>query len=198
MTSGDLKDSPFAQGRTIPLASSVILPFFSFESGDTGILLTTRSKHLKSHPGQISFPGGVQEENEDLEETALREWEEEMGVSRDCLEILGRIHSLVTITGYHITPFVGIYSGDFQFLLSDEVESAFSISMEFVETSGFYCIDFQRSGRNRVYYFDIPGHGLLWGATCEILVRFLRTTQNFQREPKLVQPNLPYPPFLQL
>lgn len=196
--SGELKDSPYARGRTTPLSSSVIMPFYYDKDGELGILLTRRSKHLKSHPGQMSFPGGVQEDGESLEETALREWEEEMGVSRDEIRLDGCFHSLVTITGYHITPFVGIYSGDFNFRLNEEVESAFGVPLSVFSECPFYCIDFFRSGRNRVFYFDLPKNGLLWGATCEILVRFLRMVAGFNREPVLKEPNISEPPFLKL
>jgi 8-oxo-dGTP pyrophosphatase MutT (NUDIX family) len=174
------------------------MPFYYNDQGELGILLTKRSKHLKSHPGQISFPGGVREEGETLEETALREWEEEMGVSGDSIQLLDCFHSLTTITGYHITPFVGIYNGDFAFQLSDEVESAFGVPLITFLECPFYCIDFFRSGRNRVYYFDLPGQGLLWGATCEILVRFFQMTAGFNREPISTQANLSEPPFLKI
>ena len=178
------------------LSSSVIMPLYHTEES-TGIILTTRSKKLKSHPGQISFPGGVQEANESILQTGLREWEEEMGVPSHHLDILGSYEQIDTRTGFHITPFIGIYKGDFQFNINEEVESWMNLSIQDFWLRDFYCVDFFGMKNQRVYYFDLGEKGLLWGATCDIIVRFLREFAEFTREPKLVEPNLSAPPFFQ-
>ena len=78
----------------------MVLPFYQTGNHKTGILLTKRSEHLKSHAGQISFPGGKFDESDGtLLETALREWEEETGERRETLEIIGSYHGLNTGTG---------------------------------------------------------------------------------------------------
>lgn len=178
--------------------SSVVLPFYKTESGKTGILLTKRSDHLKSHAGQISFPGGkFDESDETLLETALREWEEETGSSRDNLEVIGSYHSLNTGTGYHITPFITFYTGDFQFNPNrNEVDFLLHVELEELLHLPFYAIHFDHhpSGRVEVYYFDLP-QGLLWGATCHILVQFLKEFCGFRRKAELVKANLKIPPF---
>lgn len=176
------------------LSSSVIMPLYHTEDS-TGMILTTRSKKLKSHPGQISFPGGVQEANESILQTGLREWEEEMGAPSRHLDILGSYEQIDTRTGYHITPFVGIYKGDFQFNINEEVESWMNVTIQDFWAKDFYCVDFFGMKSHRVYYFDLEEKGLLWGATCDIIVRFLREFAQFDREPKLVEPNLSNPPF---
>lgn len=179
------------------LSSSVIFPLFEAKDGDTGVLLTMRSKYLKSHPGQICFPGGVQEKGENLLETALREWEEEMGTSREEIEILGEQEGLDTRTGFHITPYLGIYRGDFRFHLNEEVESAFPILISELWFRDFYSLNFEGLQNHNIFYFDLKEKGLLWGATCELVLRFLKEFCSFDRKPIPVKPNLSYPPFFQ-
>lgn len=128
-------------------------------------------------------------------ETGLREWEEEMGAPRHHLDILGSYKQIDTRTGYHITPFIGVYNGDFQFNPSEEVESWIDLEISELWKKDFYCVDFFGMGNHRVYYFDLLEKGLLWGATCDIIVRFLREFTGFDRQPQLVEPNLTVPPF---
>ncbi|GBF51176.1 NUDIX domain protein [Leptospira ryugenii] len=183
--------------NTTEIVSSVVVPIFHTQEGEHGFILTQRSQHLKSHPGQISFPGGVKDpEDSDLLSCALREWEEEMGVSRTQIEIIGKHEHLLTRTGFHITPFLGIYSGDFQFSYNrDEVEKVILLPIKSLWNAPFYQIQIPNRGpENTAYYFDLD-EGLLWGATCELILRFLRHYASFQREPNLVKPNLNTPPF---
>ena len=178
--------------------SSVVLPFYKTENGKSGILLTKRSDHLKSHAGQISFPGGKFDElDKTLLETALREWEEETGSSRDNLEVIGSYHSLNTGTGYHITPYITLYKGDFQFKPNrNEVDFLLHVELEELLHLPFYTIYFDQhpSGRFDIFYFDLP-QGLLWGATCHILVQFLNEFCEFRRIPEPVKANLNAAPF---
>lgn len=178
--------------------SSVILPFYFTGDNHVGILLTKRSEHLKSHAGQISFPGGkFDEADKTLIETALREWEEETGETRDTLEVVGSYHTLNTGTGYHITPFISIYRGNFNFNLSKhEVDFMIHMELEDLLHLPFYSIEWGNhpSGRVHIYYFDLP-QGLLWGATCHILFHFLKEFCGFNRKPEMVKANLNSAPF---
>jgi len=180
--------------------SSVVMPFYRITDDQIGILLTKRSEHLKSHAGQISFPGGKYDETDGtLLETALREWEEETGANRNSLEIIGSYESMSTGTGFHITPFVALYSGDFTFNVNPrEVDFMIKMDLEKLNQFPFYTVhwDAHPSGRIHIYYIDLP-EGLLWGATCHILYRFLRDYAGFDRKPILVKPNLNHPPFFQ-
>ncbi|WP_408605590.1 NUDIX hydrolase [Leptospira terpstrae] len=176
--------------------SGVIFPLFGSKEFAEGIILTERSKNLKSHPGQISFPGGVMEEEDpNLLVTALREWEEEMGVHRSTLQVLGKLEGLHTRTGFHITPFLATYEGNFSFYHNTaEVDRVILLPFSDLWTKPFYAI--QIPGRDHfAYYFDL-GDGLLWGATCEMILRFLREYSSFNRTPLIVKPNLTKPPFL--
>ncbi|MCZ8341446.1 MAG: CoA pyrophosphatase [Leptospira sp.] len=178
--------------------SGVVFPFYGTDEEAEGLILTQRAKHLKSHPGQISFPGGVMDNSDsNLLETALREWEEEMGVSKSHLDILGRVDGLLTRTGFHITPFIAKYNGDFQFSHNtDEVDNIILLPLKKLWEKPFYSIQIpNRKPEEYAYYFDFD-EGLLWGATCEIILNFLKTHSQFDRIPKLVRPNLSHPPFL--
>ncbi|HRG46967.1 MAG TPA: CoA pyrophosphatase [Leptospiraceae bacterium] len=178
--------------------SSVVLPFYQTHSNKTGILLTKRSEHLKSHAGQISFPGGKFDESDGtLLETALREWEEETGERRETLEIIGSYNGLNTGTGFHITPYISVYNGDFNFKVNrNEVDFMIQIELEELLHAPFYTIEWNNhpSGRFNIYYFDLP-QGLLWGATCHILYHFLKDFCGYEKKPELVKANLHSPPF---
>ncbi len=177
--------------------SSVVIPIFQTEKLGQGFILTERAAHLKSHPGQISFPGGVVDnEDKDLLQCALREWEEEMGVSRDHIEVLGKHTGLKTRTGFHITPFLGKYEGDFNFSHNtNEVEKIILLPLQKLVDAPFYCLHIPTlKNDNQAFYFDLD-EGLLWGATCEMIIRFLRDYASFGRKPTIVKPNLDKPPF---
>jgi len=192
-----LSQSWHSMPETTEKISSVIVPIFESQDLGQGLILTQRSKHLKSHPGQISFPGGVVDpEDKDLLQCALREWEEEMGVSRDLLEILGKHTGMQTRTGFHITPFLGRYQGDFNFSHNiDEVEKIIILPLSKLIHAPFYSLKIPKPGiEDKAYYFDLD-EGLLWGATCEIILRFLKDYASFDRNPIPVAPNLNFPPF---
>ncbi|XDD46665.1 CoA pyrophosphatase [Leptospira sp. WS39.C2] len=183
--------------ETSETKSGVIFPLFGTNTTAEGIILTERSKHLKSHPGQISFPGGVMEPSDpNLLVTALREWEEEMGVKQSSLDVLGKLEGLHTRTGFHITPFLAKYNGDFAFSKNvAEVERVILLPFSELWTKPFYAIEIpNREPKHFAYYFDLPD-GLLWGATCEMILRFLKDHSSFDRTPQVVKPNLVKPPF---
>lgn len=197
----DLPLFPEGEGR-LPgdvAHSSVIIPVF--QNGDQdGFLLQKRNPNLIAHPGQIAFPGGVKDpEDRDLLQTALREWTEEMGVSPENLEIIGNYKGQLTHTGYHITPFVAKYSGDFSFAFNpEEVDRVILLELDRLWEVPFYSIQGRRNPDGpflEVFYFDIE-EGLLWGATARIIVDFLREHASFDRKPILKTPNLTAPPFL--
>ena len=90
-----------------PIASSVLILLFE-ENNSFNFILTLRSKKVETHKGQISLPGGVQEKNESLKETALREAEEEIGTLPKTIEIIGKLSSIcIPFSGYKVHPYVG-------------------------------------------------------------------------------------------
>ncbi|MCR8648335.1 NUDIX hydrolase [Leptospira interrogans] len=185
-------------GQEKSRASSVILSIYEESDRSQGIILQKRNSNLKTHPGQISFPGGAYSpKDKNLLNTALREWEEEMGESSSFLEVLGEYNGIFTFTGFHISPFIAHYKGSFLFNTNpEEVERFILLDLNLLESSPFYSIRIRRSGANEIeiYYFDLK-EGLLWGATGRIIVNFLREHAHFNREPIFVEPNLSSPPF---
>ncbi|HNI28666.1 MAG TPA: CoA pyrophosphatase [Leptospiraceae bacterium] len=176
--------------------SAVIIPIFE-KNGRDLILLTRRSPHLKSHPGQISFPGGVVEKGESFQDTARREWEEELGSSSDTLEIISEFQPMHTFTGFIIHPIIARYRGDSSFSPNEnEVSEILEFDPEDFYSKRFFAIHHRKLDGEFVYYLDIDH--LLWGATCHILVKFLREFADFRRMPKIVEPNLTHPPFLDI
>ncbi len=92
--------------------AAVLMPAFELE-GKPFFLLTRRTEEVSTHKGQISFPGGMRHEGESLEDAALRETFEEVGIDRGRVQILGRFHDYVSITGHLVAPFVAYIDGGF-------------------------------------------------------------------------------------
>src|SRR2546430_1199 len=106
-----------------PTPAAVLVPLINRDDGLT-VLFTERSRDLPDHPGQISFPGGrVEPEDADAGIAALREAEEEVGLSRERVTLLGRLEPYETVTGYRVTPVVGWVEPPFE-IKADPVEVA--------------------------------------------------------------------------
>lgn len=144
LPAGDPRRVDLDRGRSWPeswrrgideglLPAGVLIPMIERPAGTT-LLLTRRSTALKHHAGQVSFPGGRMEAaDRDIVETALRETEEEIGVSRDRVRIAGALDAMPTITGYAVTPIVGILAPGIRLVLDPgEVDVAFEVPLEFV------------------------------------------------------------------
>ena len=100
------------------------------------VLLTRRTAHLRSHAGQISFPGGKAEPHDvDAVATALRETEEEVGLARRHIEVIGRLPAYTTVTGFVVTPVVGLVGPGFSLQIDPgEVDEAFEVPLPFLMT----------------------------------------------------------------
>lgn len=119
-----------------PTPASVLVPLVSRPQGLT-VLLTRRTDHLHDHAGQISFPGGRAEPQElgDPVATALRETEEEVGLARRHIEVIGRLPVYTTITSYAVTPVVALVEPGFELALDPfEVAEAFEVPLDFLMT----------------------------------------------------------------
>ncbi|MCW9034990.1 MAG: CoA pyrophosphatase [Alphaproteobacteria bacterium] len=152
--------------------AAVLVPLIKREEGLT-VLLTQRTEHLSNHAGQISFPGGhVEEDDETHEEAALRETEEEVGLDRKHISVIGRLSDYVTRTGFIVTPVVGIVEPPFDIKPDDhEVAEVFEVPLDFFLNKDnhqrhtlFY------AGKDR-YFWAMPyGDYYVWGATAGMLV----------------------------
>lgn len=116
-----------------PAAASVLVPLVMRDDGPQ-VLLTRRTAHLRDHAGQVSFPGGRAElEDDDAVATALRETEEEVGLQRAFIEVIGQLPVYTTVTSYAVTPVVALVRPGFTLALdSFEVAEAFEVPLAFL------------------------------------------------------------------
>ncbi len=120
----------------LPTAQASVLVPLVQRDGGLQVLLTRRTMHLRSHAGQISFPGGRAEAHDaDAEATALRETEEEVGLARRHVEVLGRLPIYTTVTGFVVTPVVALVLPPFVLRIdTGEVDEAFEVPLQFLMT----------------------------------------------------------------
>lgn len=156
-----------------PTPAAVLVPLVERPEGLT-VLLTQRTDHLAHHPGQISFPGGRLEEEDggDSQIAALRETEEEIGLPRERVSLLGRLDQYVTGTGFGITPVVGIIEPPFA-LAPDpfEVAEVFEVPLDFLLDPENHKLHRRVvEGRHRPFWSMTWEQRVIWGATAGILV----------------------------
>ncbi|MBW7851519.1 MAG: CoA pyrophosphatase [Rhodospirillales bacterium] len=152
--------------------AAVLVPLVERDEGWT-VLLTQRTAHLSHHAGQISFPGGrIEDGDEDALAAALRETEEEIGLSRNAVDLLGWLDDYVTGTGFRVTPVVGLIRPPFT-LVPDpfEVADAFEVPLSFILDPGNHqqCSRVF-GGRERRYYAMPYEERFIWGATAGMLI----------------------------
>lgn len=131
--------------------------------------MTKRGLHLKVHAGEISFPGGVVEpEDEDLLCTALRETLEEIGKEVDPSQVVGRLPRVETLTGFEITPFVAVLQSPLQNIETskDEVEEVLDIPLALLLVTRERDAGFKASEEMAVYWYK---RHRIWGASAKIL-----------------------------
>lgn len=154
--------------------SAVLILLFPIRE-DIHFFLTKRTDTVQYHKGQISLPGGAKEEGEELIGTALRETDEEIGISPDSIQIIGQLTPLlVPVTGFQIHPFIG-FSEHKPETATDpmEVESVFSVSIHSLVHQKTHQLE-ERTLRGHLY--QVPYYHLnnkkVWGATSMILSEF--------------------------
>jgi 8-oxo-dGTP pyrophosphatase MutT (NUDIX family) len=152
--------------------ASVLVPLVMRPGGLT-VMLTQRTAHLAAHAGQISFPGGRAEpEDADSVAAALRETEEEVGLPRDYVEVIGRLDTYLTSTGFEITPVVGLVRTPYPMRVDPfEVAEVFEVPLSFVADPANHRRDSREyKGRLR-HFFVLPYENrYIWGATAGMLV----------------------------
>lgn len=157
--------------RPLRLAA-VLVPVIDREGGAT-VLLTQRTDHLSNHAGQVAFPGGrVDDTDTGPVDTALRETEEEIGLDRSFIDVIGALDTYETGTGFSITPIVGVVRPGFTLTLqADEVAQVFEVPLDFfLDPSNHQRESREWRGAMRHYYvMPYDGHHI-WGATAGMLV----------------------------
>ena len=152
--------------------AAVLVPIIEYEHG-LHVLLTQRTDHLRTHAGQVSFPGGaVDEMDRDAEHTAMREAQEEVGLTADYIDPVGKLDTYLTGSGFEITPIVAFIRPGFTVVPdAHEVADVFEVPLDFLmdkqnhqKHTGMW------KGIERRYY-AIPYEGRqIWGATAGMLI----------------------------
>lgn len=153
--------------------AAVLVPVVSHDDGLT-VLFTRRTDHLHDHAGQISFPGGRAEAGESARDTALRETAEEIGLDATRVEILGDLNEYVTVTGYRVTPVVGLVQRPLELKPDDfEVAEVFEVPLAFLlDPANHQRNQLIQEGLERHYYAMPYGRYYIWGATAGMLMNF--------------------------
>src|SRR5438477_9842324 len=153
-------------------SAAVLVPVVKRKHGLT-VLFTRRTAHLNDHAGQISFPGGRSEPGDaDAAETALREAAEEIGLAAAQVEVLGDLPEYVTVTGYRVTPVVGLVTPPLD-LRPDpfEVAEIFEVPLAFLlEPANHLRNSVTQEGKLRRYYAMPYRNYYIWGATAGMLM----------------------------
>jgi 8-oxo-dGTP pyrophosphatase MutT (NUDIX family) len=171
--------------------AAVLVPLFE-EDGETRVVLTRRAAHLRTHTGEVSFPGGRLHAGEDPEVGALREAAEEIGLDPASVERVGELTRLATFSSAAtITPVVGVLAGRPELEASPaEVEHVFDVALATLATDGVFREERWylphrpplpaglKGGRGErgwfpMWFFDLP-EDIVWGATARMLVELLR------------------------
>ncbi|MGA2485408.1 MAG: CoA pyrophosphatase [Roseiarcus sp.] len=150
--------------------AAVLAPIIPRPQGLT-VLLTLRAAHLRSHSGQVAFPGGKIDAGETPAETALREAREEIGLASSLVEPLGWLDPYLTGTGYRVTALVALIDPAFAPTLNpDEVADAFETPFAFLMDAANHRLEERQwRGRTRKFYAMPYGERYIWGVTAGIL-----------------------------
>ena len=167
---GDLNGHPTPSGRELR-AAAVLVPLI-LHDGAPRVLLTLRAEHLNNHAGQIAFPGGrLDADGETSLQAALRETEEEIGIDRRHVDLLGRFDAYETVTGFQVTPYVGVLKPGYEIKPQlSEVAEVFDAPFDFLMDPANHQRQSGVWNGKRRYYYAMPWEKrFIWGATAGML-----------------------------
>jgi 8-oxo-dGTP pyrophosphatase MutT (NUDIX family) len=179
MPAGIERMPTFIRERMRPPLSpaGVLIPLLE-RAATLSVLLTQRAEDLKHHAGQISFPGGRMEpDDRDVVHAALRETHEEVGIAPESVTIIGYLDTVPTVTGYAVTPVVGLVGEDVSLRLDrTEVDYAFEVPLDFLfdERNQRSCEREHEGVKIPTVEFHYEGRRI-WGATAHMLVQFRKS-----------------------
>lgn len=159
--------------------AAVLVPIVDYP-GDPRVVLTKRQSALRRHSGQIAFPGGRLETSDpDPAGTALRETEEEIGLPRQHVELMGALSFYITGTGFAIAPIVGRVSPGFTLRVDErEVAETFEVPLSFLlDPANHHRHEGEINGRKRSWWAMPYGDYYIWGATAGILRELYERTE---------------------
>ncbi len=145
----------------------MLVPFV-VRNGRLFLLLTQRARHLKHHPGQISFPGGrFEPEDGNLLTTAYRETFEETGIEQHRISVIGKLGQYQTISNYMVTPFVGFVQPNYQLNIDhNEVDDVFEVPWSFfLRRVNHHQLEVKRRGFHYNIHFMPYKERFIWGTT---------------------------------
>ena len=154
------------------IPAAVLIPVVNRED-ELKVLFTRRAANLAQHAGQISFPGGhIEESDNEPIDAALRETEEEVGLPRHHIDVIGQLENYISRTGFEITPIVGVIEPPFTVVPQpSEVAEVFEVPLSFLlNPENHHRHTREISGENREFYAMPYGEYYIWGVTAGILV----------------------------
>jgi 8-oxo-dGTP pyrophosphatase MutT (NUDIX family) len=149
------------------------------ERGEPGVILTVRREHLRTHAGQIAFPGGRLDPGEDPVAAALREASEELLLDPQAVDVVGGIEEYRTVTGFIVTPVIGVIPPDLPLEPHEhEVADWFEAPLDFLlDPVNQRKRSALLQGRTRHYYEILWNDRRIWGATAAMIINLSRRLQ---------------------
>jgi len=167
----DLNPGTRPAAKRVLTPAAVLIPIVA--RSEPAVLFTKRAEHLTRHPGQVSFPGGMADSGDaSLTATALRELEEETGITPDYVSVAGYLDPYETITGFAVLPVVGLLSEGFTVRAdAGEVDGVFEVPLALLlHPASLEEQHREFRGQDRRFYAFQHGPHYIWGATAAMLV----------------------------
>lgn len=170
------------------IQAAVLIPFFD-KNNDAHILFTVRTEDVEHHKGQISFPGGAREDQDrSLTDTALRECNEEIGIPKNIVNVIGKLDDFPTITDFLVTPFVATLPYPYPYEINTaEVAEILEVPLElFLSDKHFEVKNWTHKDKTYpVYFYHFNDH-VIWGATAFIINRFVDLIFDYNPAPQSI------------
>lgn len=151
--------------------AAVLIPVVD-RDGEASVILTKRTEKLRSHSGQVAFPGGrIDDTDPTPEAAALRETEEEIGLGADFIEIVGRMPDYVSGSGFRIAPVLAVVRPGFVLTINeDEVDDAFEVPLSFLMDPANHNRESRVWQERERFFYTMPfGDRYIWGVTAGII-----------------------------